>query len=491
MFPFPNLTTKTLGGVMPSSSALASGSIIENRYRIVQELGSGGFGRTYLAEDLNRYNERCVLKEFAPQSQSNKELHKAQELFQREAGMLYHLQHPQIPRFRELIRLNLEGNDSLLLVQDYVEGLTYSQLLEQGKRFSEAEVTQLLKQLLPVLEYLHFQKVVHRDISPDNLIQRSSDGKPVLIDFGCVKQVVVTATSRSNRGGIGTVVGKKGYAPDEQLREGNAYPCSDIYALGVTVLVLLTGKQPADLYDISRGTWTWQQEVSLSPTLNSVLPKMLAYLPRDRYQSAQEVLKALANHNPSYTSPAPVAPNPQVSQPKSILSHAHTLVVAPGKKAFTTFTSFFNKKQQSTSNELQVIRKVMTIAVLTIVATVGVAKLGSFLLRLPQFKLPEIPQLPEINLPEINLPEIELPQESNPALNSSEQKRQEKIVARIKALNQNEGVFYQKVNDLFYAQHPEIQGRTLTNKPEDAKLREDWYQIAEELLKQLEQGKSQ
>jgi len=481
MFPFPNLTTKTLGSVMPSSSALASGSIIENRYRIVRELGSGGFGRTYLAEDLNRYNERCVLKEFAPQSQSNKELHKAQELFQREAGMLYQLQHPQIPRFRELIRLKSEGNDSLLLVQDYVEGLTYSQLLEQGKRFSEAEVTQLLRQLLPVLEYLHSQQVIHRDISPDNLIERSSDTKPVLIDFGCVKQMVVTATSRSYRGGIGTVVGKKGYAPDEQLREGNAYPCSDLYALGVTVLVLLTGKQPADLYDISRGTWSWQQEVSLSPTLNSVLQKMLAYLPRNRYQSAKEVLKALENHNLSQTSPVPVASNPQPSQSKSILGHAHTLVVAPGKKVLTTFTSFFNKKQQSTSNELQVIRKAMAIAVLTIVAIVGVAKLGSFLLQLPKFKLPEIPQLPEIGLPE-----IDLPNESNPSLNSSEQERQQKIVERIKALNQDEGNFYQKVNDLFYAQHPEIQGRSLTNKPEDAQLREDWYQIAEELLEQLE-----
>ncbi|NEP14210.1 MAG: serine/threonine protein kinase [Symploca sp. SIO2C1] len=469
---------------MPSSLALASGSIIENRYRIVRELGSGGFGRTYLAEDLNRYNERCVLKEFAPQSQSNKELHKAQELFQREAGMLYHLKHPQIPRFRELIRLKLEGNDSLLLVQDYVEGLTYSQLLEQGKRFSEAEVIQLLRQLLPVLEYLHSQQVVHRDISPDNLIHRSSDGKPVLIDFGCVKQVVVTATSHSSPMGVGTVVGKKGYAPDEQLREGNAYPCSDLYALGVTVLVLLTGKQPGELYDLSKGNWSWQQEVSLSSTLNSVLKKMLAYLPRDRYQSAKEVLEALENYNPSQTSgvPVPVATNLQPSPPKSILGHAQTLVVAPGKKVLTTFTSFFNKKQQSTTNELQVIRKVMTIALLTIVAIVGIAKLGSSLLQLPKFKLPEIPPLPEIDLPE-----IDLPNESKPSLNASEQERQRKIVQRVKALNQDEGIFYQQVNELFYAQHPEIQGRSLTNKPEDAKLREDWYQVAEELLEELEQ----
>ncbi|NER20744.1 MAG: serine/threonine protein kinase [Symploca sp. SIO1C2] len=468
---------------MPRSSALVSGSIIQNRYRIVRELGSGGFGRTYLAEDLNRYSEHCVLKEFVPQSQSHKELGKAQELFEREAGMLYHLQHPQIPRFRELIQSNSEGNDSLLLVQDYVEGLTYSQLLEQGQRFIEAEVIQLLRQLLPVLEYLHTQQVVHRDISPDNLIQRSSDSKPVLIDFGCVKQVAVTATSHSQIGVVGTVVGKKGYAPDEQLREGNAYPSSDLYALGVTVLVLLTGKEPGELYNISRGTWNWQQEVSLSPTLNSVLQKMLAYRPRDRYQSAKEVLKALGTYNPSHKTPVPVVTRPQPAKPKSILFPAHTLVMAPGKKILTTFTTFFQKKQQSTGNELQVIRNVMAIALLTIVAIVAVSKLGSFLFQLPKFKLPEIPQLPEIGLPE-----IDLPNQPSPSLNSSEQERQQKIVERVQALNQDEGSFYQQVNDLFYAQHPEIQGRSLTSQPEDAQLREDWYQIAEELLERLEQG---
>ncbi|NET55525.1 MAG: serine/threonine protein kinase [Symploca sp. SIO2E6] len=467
---------------MPSSSVLASGSIIQNRYRIVRELGSGGFGRTYLAQDLNRYNEHCVLKEFVPQSQNHQELHKAQELFQREAGMLYHLQHPQIPRFRELIRLNSGGKDSLLLVQDYVEGLTYSQILEQGKRFSEAEVIQLLRQLLPVLTYLHSQQVIHRDVSPDNLIQRSSDGKPVLIDFGCVKQVVATATSHSSLGVVGTVVGKRGYAPDEQLREGNAYPASDLYALAVTVLVLLTGKEPAELYNISQGNWSWRQDVSLSQTLNSVLEKMLAYRPRDRYQSAQEVLQALGTYKPSHPSPAPVVAHPQPPKTKSIVSRVGTQVLAPGKKFVTRFTSFWNKKQQSTDNELQVIRKVMTIALLTIVAVVGVTKLGSFFLRLPQFKLPEIPQLPKIP----QLPETDLPNEPSPSLNSSEQERQQRIFERIKALNQDEGAFYQQVNDLFYAQHPEIQGRSLTAQPEDAQLREDWYQIAEELLEQLE-----
>ena len=103
---------------------LNSGDILNSRYRILQQLGHGGFGRTYLAEDMNRFNEPCVLKEFAPQLQGSFALEKAQELFEREAGVLYRLEHPQIPRFRELFRYKHQGKGHLLLVQDYVEGQT-------------------------------------------------------------------------------------------------------------------------------------------------------------------------------------------------------------------------------------------------------------------------------------------------------------------------------------------------------------------------------
>ena len=128
---------------MSNSSLLAPGSTLEKRYRILRELGRGGFGRTYLAEDINRYNEHCVLKEFSPVVHSPK----AAELFDRESSMLYHLQHPQIPRFRELLRTDIGGNQSLFLVQDYIPGQTYELILisrqQQGKNFTEAEVTQL------------------------------------------------------------------------------------------------------------------------------------------------------------------------------------------------------------------------------------------------------------------------------------------------------------------------------------------------------------
>ncbi|MCL6436100.1 MAG: protein kinase, partial [Leptolyngbyaceae cyanobacterium HOT.MB2.61] len=156
------------------------GKTLSSRYRVLRELGQGGFGRTYLAEDINRFHEPCVLKEFAPQVQGSRDLQKAEELFEREAGILYQLQHPQIPRFRELFRAEFQGRGRLFLVQDYVEGPTYQAILRsrqsQGFCFSETEVTQLLFQLLPVLTYIHERGVIHRDISPDNLIWRSADG---------------------------------------------------------------------------------------------------------------------------------------------------------------------------------------------------------------------------------------------------------------------------------------------------------------------------
>ena len=116
---------------MLESSLLIPGNVLGNRYEIVRELGRGGFGRSYLAIDLNKFGEKCVLKEFAPQVRGQAELVKAKELFEREAGVLYKLQHPQIPAFRELFRVSDGGSESLLLVQEYIEGETYLNKLNQ------------------------------------------------------------------------------------------------------------------------------------------------------------------------------------------------------------------------------------------------------------------------------------------------------------------------------------------------------------------------
>jgi serine/threonine-protein kinase len=288
----------------PDGSDLTPETRLRDRYIIMHPLGQGGFSRTYLAEDTGRFNERVTLKELTPANQGTYALQKAEELFQREAAMLHKLQHPQIPRFWEIFR----DGKRLFLVQDYIEGKTYQSLLEErmasGETFSEAEIIQLLQQLLPILSYLHSLGVIHRDISPDNIICRSSDRLPVLIDLGGVTQIplkVATAAGSSETSfpsSSGTRLGKIGYAPDEQLRLGIAAPHSDLYALGVTALVLMTGKQPQELIDLETMEWNWQQHLSLSPFLTGILNRMLATQPVERFQSADELLQQLETKSP-------------------------------------------------------------------------------------------------------------------------------------------------------------------------------------------------
>jgi serine/threonine protein kinase len=267
---------------------ILSGSILRDRYTVKHILGQGGMGRTYMAEDTERFNEPCVLKEFIPFSSDPETVKKAKELFQREASILYQVKHPQVPEFRA----TFEASGRLFLVQDFVEGKTLRDILieriKSKNTFSEVEVTELLFRVLPILTYLHNRKIIHRDISPENLMLRTSDRLPVLIDFGVVKETATRHISHS-----ATVVGKLGYAPPEQMQSGRAYPNSDLYALAATVVVLMTGKEPQELFDDVSLTWHWAQFTTVSAGLEQVLAKMLSFKPNDRYSNAQEVLAAL------------------------------------------------------------------------------------------------------------------------------------------------------------------------------------------------------
>ncbi|MEG4229953.1 serine/threonine-protein kinase [Microcoleus sp. N9_B2] len=452
---------------MSNSSLLAPGSTLEKRYRIIRELGRGGFGRTYLAEDINRYNEHCVLKEFSPVVHSPK----AAELFDREANMLYNLQHPQIPRFRELLRTDLGGNPSLFLVQDYIPGETYEQILisrqQQGNNFTEAEVTQLLFQILPVLEYIHSRNLIHRDVSPDNIIQHNTDKLPFLIDFGSVKQIAATAVFQFS-GQSDTAIGKQGYSPAEQMRLGKVTPASDLYALAVTALVLLSGKKPQKLYDIHNKTWDWRSHVTVSQNLATVLDKMLAEQLGDRYQSAKEVREALKD--------------PKLSHIGSIISQMVTMnfVGRPFKNTTQTATSNHNPVHQNSqivnNNSTFKLIPWKTLGSLSVILVPGIL---AFSVVKSGFTLPKLPDLPKFSSPQ---------QPPNTSLEDSEIIRQEKIGKRRKNLNINQDIFYQKVDESYYNKYPEFQGRTLTEKPEDAEIRRKWYEVAEDLLDKLEKG---
>lgn len=299
---------------------ISAGTVLQNRYKIIQILGQGGFGRTYLAEDQRRFNEFCAIKELIPNTVDPVAWQKAQELFLREATILYQIQHPQVPQFRE----RFEQDQRLFLVQDYVAGKTYRTLLDErkavGSAFTEQEVLQLMRSLLPVLEHIHSRGIIHRDISPDNIILRDLDNKPVLIDFGVVKELA-TRLQAGNPTAPATYVGKLGYSPSEQMQTGQAYPSSDLYALAVTAIVLLTGREPQELFDENLLSWNWQRWVTVSPHFAQILNRMLSFRPGDRFQSATEVAQALAypgQQTPLIPASIPVAPSPGLSNVQTV-----------------------------------------------------------------------------------------------------------------------------------------------------------------------------
>jgi len=461
------------------------------RYKVLSELGQGGFGRTYLAQDSNRFNEPCVLKEFAPQVEGEAALQKAEELFAREAGTLYQLQHPQIPRFRELFRAEWQGRDRLFLVQDYVEGQTYQEISQtrqqQGQSFSEAEVTELLLQLLPVLDYIHTAGVIHRDISPDNLMLRQTDGLPVLIDYGGVKQVAARVASISQRvaapvvqPGAITRLGKAGYAPAEQLDHGEVHPHSDLYALAVTSLVLLTGQEPQILFTSKGDRTRWQRSLHLSPTLTNALTKMLDPYPGRRYQSAPEVMQALGNaiaFKPSGQPGQPAIPAFTPDPATRVVSPARvqTIPVLPAKP---------NTPKPAVRKQSGVGRSLAGLVLLFTMIGIGWWAGVKWLAPALRSKLPEIIQSTGNRAKPTVKPITANPQE--PDFSQSEQSRKQQIQDLREQLGIDSPFLVNLVNQSFYAKHPELNGQKLDAGAADARLRTEWDQLAVQSLDQLQ-----
>ncbi|MBF2015823.1 MAG: serine/threonine protein kinase [Rivularia sp. T60_A2020_040] len=480
---------------------LASASIIIDRYKIVRQLGQGGFGRTYLAEDMQQSDKICVLKEFAPQVEEDKDLQKAKELFEREANVLKQLQHPQIPRLHCSLQVKLANKDFFFLVQDYVEGENYQDLLEkyldQGRCFSEQEVFHLLTQILPVLSYIHSKDVVHRDISPDNLILRRADNVPVLIDFGGVKQLPASQGLWFTQLPVNrTLLGKKGYAPEEQLRQGKAFHSSDLYSLAVTALVLLAGEEPQKLYDSYQGNWRWGEKIKVSPNLEAVLKRMLAYKPTDRYQNAEQVLKDLQSSTPVSNLPTSAPTYAASASPKSVnpyITKINTMVVAPGRKnAGAIATKFHNKTNAfATAIHLPIWLRPFFVSLVSTSVVVLVfagtwAVINGVINAVTSFSLPAVslPQLPSVELP--GLPGND--NNANTGLSRGETNNIQKIIQRRQRLQIPELFFNTTVNQIFYTQNPQARGRTLTGSSEDEALRKKWYSIAQDLLDKLEKA---
>ncbi len=265
--------------------------LLKDRYRATKPLGQGGCSRTFEAVDQDRLNHPCVIKLFMMPPEQD---WKATELFNQEAVRLYELgRHDQIPE----LYAHFEKDNRLYLVQEFIDGQTLLNELEDrggraGRLYQESEIRGILTDLLPVLTFIHEQSVIHRDIKPANIMRRRSDGKLVLIDFGGAKQATVQVLGEQ-----GTMIGTLGYAPAEQLQFGEAYPASDLYALGATCIHLLTGIHPFNLYNSLEGCWVWKESLrpgtTISPQLEEILNKLLKVLVKERYQTANEVLQEL------------------------------------------------------------------------------------------------------------------------------------------------------------------------------------------------------
>lgn len=272
--------------------ACGSKLLLRDRYRVQKALGQGGFGATFLAQDESLPGDPCcVIKQLRPATTGSHILQMARELFEREARTLGRIgNHPQVPRLLDYF----EDNEQFYLVQEYISGSTLQQEIRQNGPMSEPGVKQFLSEILPLLQYIHSNQVIHRDIKPANLIRREQDRKLVLIDFGAVKTQVNPAANNSDQTALTNfAIGTPGFAPPEQMALRPVY-ASDIYAVGVTCIYLLTGKSPKDLdYNPSTGEMVWQKYVHLSDHFAVVLKKMLEASVRHRYQSATDILRAL------------------------------------------------------------------------------------------------------------------------------------------------------------------------------------------------------
>ena len=310
-------------------------TMLENRYQILQELGDGGFGKTFIAEDTHiPSRRRCVIKQLKPMNESSQVYQLVKQRFQREAAVLEALGNnsQQIPT----LYAYFESGGQFYLVQEYIEGDTLARRLQTQGVEGESAVGKIVVNTLQILDYVHSQGIVHRDIKPENIILRRLDDLPVLIDFGAVKETMQTTVSQGGSTGKSSIViGTPGFMPAEQTA-GRPVFASDLYALALTAIYLMTGKIPQDLTtDPYTGELGWQEFApGVSPDFAAVINKAIQSHPRERYRTAKEMLDALPSSNPAYHPAIPInntiTPPTRVSQTPATT----TLSSSPWTKTF-------------------------------------------------------------------------------------------------------------------------------------------------------------
>ncbi|MBR8837671.1 MAG: serine/threonine protein kinase [Stigonema ocellatum SAG 48.90 = DSM 106950] len=310
------------------------GKTLRNHYKIITLLGRGGFGDTYLAEDLHLPNHpKFAVKHLKPKNPNPTVLAVARRLFDSEAQVLQRLGHDydQIPR----LFAYFEENYEFYLVQEFVDGSSLAhEIASDRQRLGENAVIKLLQEILEVLVFVHKHNVIHRDIKPQNLMRRRQDGKIILIDFGTIKEISTLVGVNEQGQSISTIaVGTPGYMPSEQsIGEPNF--TSDIYAVGIIGIQALMGIIPDQLRkDPDTGEIIWRNQAEVSPELANILDKMVRYDFRDRYQSASEALEALnplAALTPTLTPSTQTSSSPRNRQFPMVLSRKNLIGLGIG-----------------------------------------------------------------------------------------------------------------------------------------------------------------
>ena len=269
------------------------GKILRNHYKIINQLGSGAFGDTYLATDIDLPDSPYrVVKHLCPKYLDQSGMTIAKQLFDREAKVLYSLgqQHDQIPQ----LYAHFEEQGQFYLVQEYIAGHDLTEELLPGQQLSEAHTLTLMREICSVLSFVHQNNVIHRDIKPQNIRRRDNDGKLVLIDFGAVKEIQVLQRDAQGQTQVTVAIGTSGYMPSEQAN-GRPKLSSDVYAVGIIALQALTGIHPQQLSeDPSTGKVLWRD---YAPRVSDATAEVLNGMVQDhfsqRFHSATEVLTAL------------------------------------------------------------------------------------------------------------------------------------------------------------------------------------------------------
>lgn len=310
------------------------GKTIQGRYYVVRQLGRGGVGVTFLAQDQQCFDSQCVVKQLKPKTVNPETLAIARRLFNREAEIMNRLGHcDRIPR----LLAYFEQNNDFFLVQELIEGHDLSQEIIAGQSWSESQTIALLQDTLEVLLIVQQHSVIHRDLKPSNLMRRRQDEKIILIDFGSVKQVSTQIIDAAGQVKQTVAVGTKSYMPMEQMM-GHPGFYSDIYALGIIAIQALTGKSPTEFAIDNRGEIIWRNQLNsraYQPRFLDILDRMVRYRFQERYKSAGIVLSdlkqlELTKNNLEQTVIVPQRKSvpPEPTQPFSIREGKTTIVTS-------------------------------------------------------------------------------------------------------------------------------------------------------------------